>query len=278
MNILILHFSGTGNTEFVARYIKQHLKCNKNKITVAPIESFKKESISYYDTLFFGFPVYAGDAPKFIKDFLKDIPVTTTKTAFIFCTKAFFTGVAMQNVLKKFHERGYIGLVNTDVSMPGSDGLAFLKKGSKAVHKLTHKDFNEIKEIDKIIEISKGLIEDFEKQNIEKLIVNEKSVITTHLASKLLGSLFRIIEEKVKKEFWANEHCIRCLKCEKICPAKNIKVNKEGVVFGENCYLCMRCLHQCPKEAIQIGKRTVDKYRWKGPLGDFNPLQFIKSE
>jgi hypothetical protein len=37
--------------------------------------------------------------------------------------------------------------------------------------------------------------------------------------------------------------------------------------------LCLRCLHACPQEAIQIGKLTVDKFRWKGPKGDFKPLR-----
>jgi hypothetical protein len=35
----------------------------------------------------------------------------------------------------------------------------------------------------------------------------------------------------------------------------------------------MRCIHACPQEAIQIGKVTVDKFRWRGPNGDFKPLR-----
>ncbi|WP_202707774.1 EFR1 family ferrodoxin [Sporosalibacterium faouarense] len=276
MNILILYFSGTGNTEFVARYIKQKFKSDNTEVTISPIESFKKETISHYDILFFGFPVYACDVPQFIKNYLQDVPVTKTKAVFVFCTKAFYTGLAMQNALKIFCERGYIGLGYTDVNMPGSDGLAFLKKDSRAVRKIVNKDFSNLKEIDEMIKISKSLIEGFEKSNIKQCNTNENPTITKYLASKLLESVFHIVEEKMKRKFWANESCTRCLKCEKICPARNIKVNKEGVKFGESCYLCMRCLHQCPKEAIQIGKKTIGKYRWKGPVQDYNPLKIMR--
>jgi hypothetical protein len=33
----------------------------------------------------------------------------------------------------------------------------------------------------------------------------------------------------------------------------------------------MRCIHGCPEQAIQIGKRTVGKFRWHGPKGQFKP-------
>lgn len=278
MNILILYFSGTGNTEFAVRYIKERLESDNNEITVSSIESFKKEDISHYDTLFFGFPVYACDIPKFIKEYLEDIPTTSTKIGFVFCTKAFYSGLAIKNALKIFREKGYTILGYADVNMPGSDGLGFLKKNSKAVSKIINKDFSKIEELDKMIQISKGLIDRAEITSVKQCSINNNSNIINYIFSKLLGMVFNIAEGKMKKKFLADEKCIKCLKCEKICPAKNIKVSKNGVEFGRNCHLCMRCLHQCPKEAIQIGNKTIGKYRWKGPLGDYNPLKLVKNE
>lgn len=273
MKILILYFSGTGNTEFVSKYIKDHLTAEEHDITLCSIESFKKGNISQYDTLFFGFPVYACGVPNFIEDYLKDIRGTATKTVFIFCTKAFFTGVAMEQALKIFRKRGYTPLSYADVNMPGSDGLAFSKKDSKMVSKIEHMDFSKLEKVDQMIDKSKRFIKDFEKNNLNEKGINIKSTIGNFLASKLLGAGFQVAEKIMAKKFWANENCSRCLKCERICPSKNIKVKDDGVSFGDKCYLCMRCLHQCPKEAIQMGKGTIGKFRWKGPMGDYNPLK-----
>ncbi|GAA0179445.1 EFR1 family ferrodoxin [Clostridium sediminicola] len=263
MKILILYFSGTGNTEFVSRYIKDHLNADEHDITLSPIEYFKKENISQYDTLFFGFPVYACGVPNFIKDYLKGITVTTTKTVFIFCTKAFFSGAAVEQAFKLFREQGYNRLSYADVTMPGSDGLAFSRKDSKIVDKIGKMDFSKLEEVDKMLD----------KNNINQKGINIKYAISNRFISKLLGVGFKVGEKIIAKKFWVNENCIRCGKCEKICPSKNIKVNDDGISFEDKCYLCMRCLHQCPKEAIQIGKGTIGKFRWKGPKGDYNPLK-----
>ncbi|OGO77418.1 MAG: hypothetical protein A2Y23_08430 [Clostridiales bacterium GWB2_37_7] len=274
MKILILYFSGTGNTEFVSRYIKEHLMSDIYEITQSPIESFKKESISQYDTLFFGFPVYACNVPKIVRSYLQDIPVTITKTAFIFCTKAFFTGDAMKNAIAIFNARGYVLTEYADVNMPGSDGLAFLKKDSQTVSKIINKDFSKLEQVDDMISRSKNIMELYGEDNMKQYRAIVRPTIVSSLISKILEKAFQFIESRLERKLIADENCVRCLKCEKICPAKNIKVNKEGVLFGGNCYLCMRCLHQCPKEAIQIGKKTIGKFRWKGPQGDYEPQQF----
>ena len=270
MKILILYFSGTGNTEFIAQYIDKHLNCDMYDIELFPLELFEKENISKYDILIFGFPVYGFDIPVFIQEYLKDIPITRTKSVFIFCTKAFSSGISITHAAQIFKKAGYNPLGYADVKMPGSDGLAFLKKDSNIVYKLSIRDFSKIEAADNIINRIKEVIKALEDSDVERVYLNINSNIFVSFFSAILKKVFILMEDWLKKRFWANNDCITCLKCEKICPSKNIKVN-EKVSFGSNCYLCLRCLHQCPKEAIQIGKKTVGKFRWKGPLGTYNP-------
>jgi flavodoxin/Pyruvate/2-oxoacid:ferredoxin oxidoreductase delta subunit len=277
MKILILYFSGTGNTEFVSRYIKEHLISDAYETTLAPIELFNKESIAQYDSLFFGFPVYACNMPRFVQDYLQEIPITAARTVFIFCTKAFFAGTAIKRASQIFQERGYTTVGYADLKMPGSDGLAFLKKDSQTVSKMINKDFSKLNEIDEMINRSKDIMEICGRGSINQYAVDIKPAVINFLASKLLEAVYETIEGRLKKKFWADENCIGCLKCEKICPVKNIEVNEKGVLFRDHCLLCMRCLHQCPKEAIQIGQKTVGKFRWKGPLGNYEPIRLIET-
>ncbi|MCJ7688799.1 MAG: EFR1 family ferrodoxin [Clostridiaceae bacterium] len=270
MKILILYFSGTGNTEFVAQYINKDLSCDMFEIEIFPLELFKSENISKYDTLIFGFPVYACDIPVFIQEYLKDIPITKTKSVFIFCTKAISSGIALKHAKEIFEKAGYNPIGYADIKMPGSDGLAFLKKNSPMAHKIINRDFSTIEVVDNLVDRIKEVTRAVENNEVERFCLNVNSNIGSSFYSGILKKLFIVMEGWLKRKFWADNNCIKCKKCERICPANNIKV-KEKVSFGSSCYLCMRCIHQCPMEAIQIGKKTVGKFRWRGPLGTYNP-------
>jgi flavodoxin len=128
MKILILYFSGTGNTAYVADYIKARL--NGGDIDLVSMEHFKKESAANYDALIFGFPVYDCRMPLFVREYLKDMATVKTKALFLFCTKAFFGGMALKSAEGLFRRLGYALMGSADITMPGSDGLAFLKKNS----------------------------------------------------------------------------------------------------------------------------------------------------
>ncbi len=276
MKVLVLYFSGTGNTAYVGKYLEKHLKDKDVNVHIASIETVNKSIIAEYDYLIFGFPVYACDLPLFVQDYLKDLPLTKNKMTFIYCTKAIISGNALLHAQDIFEKSGYSTMGIFDISMPGSDGLAFIKKDSYIARKIQKRDFNNIPEanhlIEKLMEVHNSILlgEDI---NIHK--VTMKISVRKKILGKIMMKIYPFFENKIKKKFWVNANCIKCKKCEKICPSHNIKVN-ETVIFDNKCYLCMRCIHQCPVEAIQIGKHTEGRFRWKGPEGDFNPLNDLK--
>ncbi len=40
--------------------------------------------------------------------------------------------------------------------------------------------------------------------------------------------------------------------CARVCPANNITVTEDKVMFGDRCEVCYACLHNCPKKAIHL--------------------------
>ncbi|WP_105617429.1 EFR1 family ferrodoxin [Vallitalea okinawensis] len=271
MKILVLYFSGTGNTEYIARYIQKRFNNERHEVTCTPIEKMDKDTISAYDILGFGFPVFACDIPGFVKEYLVDLPLVKTQSVFIFCTKGFFSGTAINSAFDFFKGIGYRPIGYADIAMPGSDGLAFMKPDSKKVQGYIDRDYSYIPEVDRMtMSIEKKI------DSKDQLLVNSGVNLITKKGQSLLSNALKVglgtAEGWLKKKFWADESCIRCKKCEKICPRNNIKVDDRGVHFSDQCVVCMRCLHQCPKESIQIGKNTIGKVRWKGPLGDYKPL------
>ena len=65
------------------------------------------------------------------------------------------------------------------------------------------------------------------------------------------------------KKFYAEDSCIGCGLCEKICPSEAIKIEKSKSVWvKKQCNICLGCMHRCPKEAIQYGKKSKTSGRY----------------
>lgn len=67
--------------------------------------------------------------------------------------------------------------------------------------------------------------------------------------------------ERIKK-FAADEKCVGCGQCAKVCPKGNIRLSGGKPVFGGNCIGCLSCVQYCPEEAINIGSITKRRARY----------------
>ncbi len=64
------------------------------------------------------------------------------------------------------------------------------------------------------------------------------------------------------KTFAANDNCVACGTCIKVCPRNNIQLLNNKPVFGSNCIGCLGCVQLCPKSAINIGTITEKRERF----------------
>ncbi|MFU0832227.1 MAG: hypothetical protein ACFWUC_04720 [Oscillospiraceae bacterium] len=275
MEILVAYFSGTGNTAYCAEYIKNHLEQPGIRIKTVSVEHLLNTDLAQYDAVIFGFPVYACDVPILMKNYLKQINPGSVSTAYLFCTAGAYSGNALHHAAVRLKAVGCRVAGWADVTMPGSNALAFLNKDSPAAKKMCSRDFSRIESLDRLIaKIRSDFAESGE---------HAREIRDVRVPLKLIGIVtdgvvhlgYTPLRKWMVRKFYADDNCIRCGYCEKICPAGNIRVTDEGVRFDGSCFLCMRCVHQCPQEAIQIGSKTVGKMRWKGPDGRYRPLDEI---
>jgi flavodoxin/NAD-dependent dihydropyrimidine dehydrogenase PreA subunit len=264
MRILIIYFSGTGNTHYIAERIKKSL--SGETVKSYPIEHFNGKETNNFDILIFGFPVYGCKMPEFLKQFTEKFALTKSKKVILFSTYGYTPCNAMKYAANYFSEKGFNVIYSKGIKMPGSDGLLLIKKDSKRAKQLISKDFEKDKKIDQFLQEIKSAI--YKKDS--------EPVIQQNLLFNLVMPLMAIVEPLIMKfatKLYANENCTHCGICEAVCPVNNIIVTKEQVLFGKECVLCLRCITQCPAEAIQIGNFTKGTVRWKGPNGTFNPLK-----
>jgi ferredoxin len=274
MQLLILYFSGTGNTHYVANYLAHRLEHLPIEIMVRSIEQMPAEAVPEFDLLAVGFPVYAADAPPFFQDYLEHLPPGVGRGAFVFCTKGAWAGDACRHNLQRLAIRGYVPLGGASVTMPGSDGLAFIPKHSWLARLAQGKDFDHLKSADSLAyRMGEVLQEILAGQPAGDYQARIPRSTGPSPADRLWGMAYELFTGPFKQRFYADERCNHCLLCVQICPSRNIRLEDGHIHFADRCYLCMRCIHQCPQEAIQIGRGTVGKFRWRGPRGGFNPLQ-----
>ena len=63
---------------------------------------------------------------------------------------------------------------------------------------------------------------------------------------------FQSLEKRAKKDVRIDADCIRCQKCVRICPTKNLELIDNSIIQKGNCTLCYRCVNECPQKAITV--------------------------
>ncbi len=278
---LVLYFSGTGNTHLAAKEIAKTLEDSGLSASVKSTEVFDPEETKNYDLLFFGFPIYALRMPAFLESYAERLTPTRKKWVFIFSTYGFYPGNAMKITARTLARKGFIPIGIKGTMLPGTDGLLFIKKGSKTEEKIKNKDYTSTGGMKKLKEKVSKTIHRILAEEPSRETAGEGISLFLSPIGIILDILFQLIykplEKSFKKKFYADQKCTHCRLCELICPSHNITVTQTDVLFSNKCYLCLRCIHQCPEEAIQIGKFTQKSMRYRGPDGSYHPLSILRS-
>jgi len=84
------------------------------------------------------------------------------------------------------------------------------------------------------------------------------STITRRRFDKTMGP-FLALESEYDKGFYADERCIGCGICKKVCPTRNITMEDKGPKWNHHCHGCNACVAYCPTKAVQYKVPQVYK-------------------
>ncbi len=249
-DIMIIYFSGTGNSRYVAESIAMQI--NDKLIDAGEyIKSGKKAEFESDTPYVFVSPTYAWRIPNIFYDFIENSSFKGNENGYFVMTCGTDIGAAA-SYLKKLSEKinmHYRGVAK--VLMPENYIAMFPVTEETECKKI-------ISDADKFIPTISNTIKE------GKDIPKENFGILAILKSRAMNPYFyKFINSK---GFRVSDKCIGCGKCVELCPLNNVKLLDGKPVYGEHCTHCMACISACPTEAIEYKKISVGKPRYYNTL------------
>ena len=246
---MVFYFSGTGNSQLVAKQIALELGDDLFSINEC-LKRGENKAFRSERPLVFVAPIYAWRVPRVVEQWIRDTKFVDNLNAYFILTRGGGTqGNAAAYAEKLCAETGmtYCGLAS--VHMP-ENYIALAAAPSE-------------EECEAIITRAKPIL-----SNFARLIGQGKPFPT---ASVSLGGRFisgpanpLFYRFYIKdKGFTVSDACVSCGKCVRRCPLNNIALTDGKPIWKGGCTHCMACICGCPTEAIEYksvskGKRRYD--------------------
>ena len=235
---MVYWFSGTGNSEWVARELARRTGDEAKQIFTA--EQTVHEQGERVGIVF---PVYAWAAPRAVMQFAKRLAVQKNAYCYIVCTCGEEAGEAAKGLEKYFPASAEWSVV-----MPNNYLLGFDVEPQEVARAKVHNANEQLQQIAQAV-----LAKRQEHQVTKGVLAGAKTA--------LIGPLFDHFGRS-DKPYYAQESCNGCGVCAKACPAQNIRLQNGRPVWLGHCMQCTACLNRCPQRAIQYGKGTKTKGRY----------------
>lgn len=243
---MILYFSATGNSKYVATRIAEIIHDEMREITDCITDSsflFEDEWIGIVT------PTYFWGLPSIVNDFLKKSEFHTDYLYFVatYGTTPGAIGALAKEAISNRKVDALYSVRMVDTYTPIFDISTPEKQNAFTANTET--------EIQTII------------GSINEKLCNKQMIHSTP-AFVVKGIAQPIYNRKARRtsRLSVDANCIGCGLCEKKCPVQAIQM-KEGrpVWVKEKCVMCLGCLHRCPKFSIQCGNKTRKHGQYTNP-------------
>ncbi len=244
---MILYFSGTGNSAYVANEIGKSLSDNvlnlHQKIADSDFSPLHSETPWVIVA-----PVYAWRIPRIVSDWLLRTKLTGSPQVYFVITCAEDVGNAECFVKKLCTEKQMEFMGCTSIIMP-TNNIAMFQTPTQTEAKMI------------IAAAQPSICASCEVIRTGKKMSPVNSPLTGRIKSRIVNPVFYSMFVRTKK-FCTTEKCITCGKCVRVCPLNNIQLIDGKPAWGKNCTHCMACINYCPTTAIEYGKQTKDRPRY----------------
>jgi len=236
--MVMLYFSGTGNSKYIAELFSRNMSIPCHSIE----EGINfKEIIETEDTIGFCYPIYMLCVPRIMREFVaQHMKSLNGKQVIIFCTQLWHSGDGTRRFAALF-PKNYIDVIYTEhFFMPNNmNDIPLLPVANDESLKKTLA--RESKRMDSVC------------NNIKNGKIKKRGF---SFGSRMLGFPQAVFlgatERRANRVLRIDEDCTKCGLCIAICPMKNFSMEDGEVKHNHNCTMCYRCNNKCPQKAISL--------------------------
>jgi len=245
---MILYFSGTGNSEYVAEQLASRLEDGVLSLNELIREKDHREITSEKPWIIVT-PTYAWQLPHIVRDWLYDAKLAGNRKMYFALTCGDGVGNAGSYAKQLCKDIGMEFMGLAAIVMPENYIAMFNAPEEEKARKI-------IKAAEPKISI---LINRIAKEEELPRIASPLGWVFT----VLINPLFYIGVKDAA--FTVSDACIGCGLCESLCPLNNIRIEDGKPVWHGSCTHCMACICHCPEKCIEYGKASVGKPRYTCP-------------
>jgi ferredoxin len=263
MKALVLYYSGSGNTKYLAESAHKALTSKRWDAEICHLRDFNKNTYPYNpDLIILGVPVHYWDIPNSAKELIRKIPEYSGTSAFVFSTfgKCVCNSVPFF-LAKELIEKGCNILGGGQIVSPHAakvDGNERLGDSEIEFGKGQPDDAT----LDKFISVVRVIAEKVETNNTVQIELEElKKLHTRGVVASFMNNF-----TSNRERMWFLPHiehirtkCDSCNKCIKSCDAHAIKYtsSKEIVINKKRCNKCYKCTDVCSSGALTTNWNKV---------------------
>lgn len=248
---MILYFSGTGNSAFIAKQMAAKL----DDECLDLFERIRDQDASriHSDTPWIiTVPTYAWRIPRIVEEWLMKSELSGNQNIYFIMTCGGSIGNASKWLKKTCLRLGMTYHGCAQILMPENYIALYEAPDEGEAHAIIAESLTQLNEITRRIK---------EGQDLDESAVN----VMDRVRSGLINPLFYPLMVKPNK-FYVKENCNSCGKCVAVCPMKNIRLQEGHPIWGTSCTHCMACICRCPMEAIEYGNHTKGLRRYTCPV------------
>ncbi|MBN2652059.1 MAG: EFR1 family ferrodoxin [Spirochaetales bacterium] len=256
--MLILYFSGTGNTKFIAEYFagvidKKYNCANTQLLSIEAKLDFDK-IINSHEIITFCYPVYGSCVPEIMREFVEEHKFFLDgKKIIIFATQLLFSGDGARVFTPLLKGIQTQIIYAKHFNMPNNICNFSILKEPKLEKVNIH--------LEKIKKSIESACKEIDEGKIYLQGFNPASQALGYLTQRCY---FKKIEQKAKRDVRISLDCISCGKCIEICPRENLELSENKIIQKGRCTLCYRCVNTCPAKAITVLVHGKPKWQYKG--------------
>lgn len=244
MKTLIIYFSQTGYTKKAAELIRDGIVAAGGECELTALEKVKVKSLSRYDLVGLGCPVFYYQEPFHVRDFIDGLPELKGKRWFVFCSHGSVMGITLNSMAEHLRKKG--------VSVIGCFDMYADATAPFIPHPTTTTGHPDEIDLERARAFGREIVPRWERiARGESSLIPELPPVDEEWVKSAEMFNFELVKNIMPPLAINLDRCTRCGLCEANCPVKGIEIESDPPRIQNPCIYCCYCVEVCPVLAIE---------------------------